>query len=85
MSKHGVFPDPYFPFSQIQTEHGHLRSNYKQNLKTFRIICMCTVKTKILKTHLCLSNISLLSYLSQAILKLRLFKRLHKRWIYKSH
>ena len=45
---------------------------------------MCIAKTKILKTHLSLSDISLLTQLSQALLKLKFFSSLHKSWIYKS-
>ena len=46
---------------------------------------MRIVKRKILKTHLSLSDIYLLTELPQALLKLKFFTKLHKCWIYKSH
>ena len=48
-------------------------------------MCMRIVKRKILKTHLSLSDIYLLTELPQALLKLKFFTKLHKCWIYKSH
>ena len=44
-----------------------------------------SVETKILKTHFWLCDISLLTYVSQALLKLKFLTRLRESWINKSH